>query len=88
LRQVSGSFVHPVDGRLTEQGEVRAGELVQAKGWNYSLAEFLGSEDLARAYEGGQYLTYYLCPADYHRVHSPAEGSLVSARHIPGCSGP
>ena len=84
LRPVQGEFVHPVDGKLTEQGDIRSGELIQAKGWTYSLSEFLGSDELARAYEGGKFLTYYLCPADYHRVHSPAAGSLVSARHIPG----
>lgn len=83
-RPIGGDLVHPVDGRLTEQGEVRAGELIQAKGWTYPLAEFLGSDELARAYEGGTFLTYYLCPADYHRVHAPMAGSLVSARHIPG----
>jgi len=84
LRPVGGEIVHPVDGRLTEQGTIARGELVQAKGWTYSAAEFLGDEKLAAAYEGGSFLTYYLCPADYHRVHSPCAGDLVSARHIPG----
>lgn len=84
LRPIGGELVHPVDGLLTEQGEIRGGELIQAKGWTYSLAEFLGHEDLAHAYEGGTFLTYYLCPADYHRVHSPTSGDLVSAKHIPG----
>lgn len=84
LRHVAGEVVHPVDGRLTEQGKVAAGMLLQAKGWDYSLAEFLGDEALARAYEGGSYYTYYLCPADYHRVHAPTSGDLISARHIPG----
>jgi phosphatidylserine decarboxylase len=69
---------------LTQQGLVIEGELLQAKGWNYSLAEFLGEETLAKAYEGGRYYTYYLCPADYHRVHAPSAGLMVSARHIPG----
>ena len=84
LRPVQGRWVHPVDGKLTEMGRVTKGELVQAKGWSYSLAEFLGEDVLARRYEGGQYFTYYLCPADYHRVHAPFSGELVSARHIPG----
>lgn len=84
LRPVHGSYVHPVDGKLTQFGEVVNGELIQAKGWTYQMGEFLGDEKLAKIYEGGQYSTYYLCPADYHRVHAPVEGDLVSARHIPG----
>lgn len=83
-RSIDGERVHPVDGRLTERGQVAKGQLVQAKNWTYGLAEFLGDEVLAKAFEGGQYLTYYLCPADYHRVHAPASGRLVNARHIPG----
>jgi len=83
-RPIEGDLVHPTDAVLTEQGPVKAGELVQAKGWTYSLAEFLGDETLAKAYEGGQFYAYYLCPADYHRVHAPTAGDLVSARHIPG----
>ncbi len=84
LRPIEGPFVHPADSQLTENGSVLAGQLVQAKGWSYELAEFLGDEALAKAYESGSFVTYYLCPADYHRVHSPLSGQLVSARHIPG----
>jgi phosphatidylserine decarboxylase len=84
IRPVEGSRVHPVDGMLTEQGEIVNGKLIQAKGWDYSLDEFLGDAELAKVYEEGCYYTYYLCPADYHRVHAPDSGKLVSARHIPG----
>ena len=84
LRQIQGPIIHPVDGRLTQQGVVTKGELIQAKGWTYPLSEFLGEDLLARRFEGGTYMTYYLCPADYHRVHAPVGGELVSARHIPG----
>lgn len=84
LRPIRGPLVHPADGVLTLQGQVEGGEMIQAKGWTYSLAEFLGDPQLAKDYEGGQYYTWYLCPADYHRVHACAGGDLVSARHIPG----
>jgi phosphatidylserine decarboxylase len=77
-------LVHPVDGQLTEHGMVQSGQLIQVKDWTYDLSEFLGERGLALAFEGGHFYTYYLCPADYHRVHAPTEGLLVSARHIPG----
>lgn len=84
LRPISGPMVHPVDGQLTEQGLIHDGNLLQAKGWTYSLGELLGDENLAKTYQGGFFYTYYLCPADYHRVHAPVLGQLISARHIPG----
>lgn len=80
----SAHVVHPCDGVLTQQGQVQKGQLIQAKGWTYDLSEFLGDKGMASLYEGGHYYTYYLCPADYHRVHAPTEGYLTSARHIPG----
>jgi len=83
-RPIQGAFVHPCDAELSAQGTVASGQLVQAKGWEYSLGEFLGNEELAKAYEGGRFYTYYLCPADYHRVHAPRGGGLYSATHIPG----
>jgi phosphatidylserine decarboxylase len=84
LRPIQAAIVHPADSKLTQNGNVMAGQLLQAKGWTYSLSEFLGDEALAKQYEGGSYYTYYLCPADYHRVHASAGGRLVSASHIPG----
>src|SRR3954470_11119607 len=42
LRPVAGALVQAADGVLTIQGEVTAGQLIQAKGWTYSLGEFLG----------------------------------------------
>jgi len=84
LRPVMGPFVHPADSVLSQCGSVIAGDLIQAKGKTYRLSEFLGDEGLAKVYDGGSYATYYLCPSDYHRVHSPRTGAMVSARHIPG----
>jgi phosphatidylserine decarboxylase len=29
-------------------------------------------------------MTYYLCPTDYHRVHSPVDGAITDVRYMPG----
>ncbi len=84
VRPISKGWVHPADSMLTQSGKIEKGHILQAKSWDYSAAEFLGEDILARTYEGGYFMTYYLCPADYHRVHSPLDGELISARHIPG----
>lgn len=84
LRPIQGNFVHPADSVMSVNGPVTGQQLIQAKGWTYELGEFLGDANLAKVYEGGSFATYYLCPSDYHRVHSPRTGAMVSARHIPG----
>lgn len=84
VRPIESEFVHPCDGVMSMKGSVEQGQLIQAKGWTYDLKEFLGDEKLAKEYDGGHFATYYLCPADYHRVHTPLTGALTTARHIPG----
>jgi phosphatidylserine decarboxylase len=38
----------------------------------------------ARKYSGGAYVTLYLAPTDYHRIHAPVAGTIRSWRHVPG----
>jgi phosphatidylserine decarboxylase len=74
----------PVDGVIGACGVIDGGVLIQAKGRSYRAAELLGDEDQAAAYEGGLFLTVYLSPRHYHRIHTPTEGRVTSARHLPG----
>jgi len=77
-------MVSPVDGILGATGTVRAGRLLQVKGRSYSLAELLDDVGTAAGYDGGLYVTIYLSPRHYHRIHSPCDGAVGSARHVPG----
>jgi phosphatidylserine decarboxylase len=74
----------PVDGKVIEAGRIQAGQLLQAKGITYSLAELLDSDPGWSAYEGGAFATIYLHPRDYHRIHSPCAGDVVRYRYVPG----
>jgi phosphatidylserine decarboxylase len=76
--------VSPADGMIYACGEVEAGKLIQAKGVSYSLQALLADDELARALEGGTYVTIYLSPHDYHRVHCPLSGTVSSLSYIPG----
>jgi phosphatidylserine decarboxylase len=79
------TIVSPVDGRLTEFGEIAAGELIQAKGLGYSLEALLGEGPVeASRFTRGSFATIYLAPHDYHRVHMPLSGRLLATRYIPG----
>ncbi|MCB0357387.1 MAG: phosphatidylserine decarboxylase, partial [Bdellovibrionales bacterium] len=83
-RPIAEGFVHPCDGKLTQGGIILKGQLVQAKGKNYSIHKFLAEQQGWQDFEGGHYLTYYLCPTDYHRVHFPCSGEVLSCTHVPG----
>lgn len=74
----------PVDGIVGQLGRIEQGRLIQAKGRDYGAAELLGDEAEAEELEGGAFLTLYLSPRHYHRVHAPVSGLIVRARHVPG----
>lgn len=74
----------PADGRISQAGAIRAGRIFQAKGQDFSAAELLGDAAAAERYADGSFITVYLSPRDYHRVHMPASGTLISTVHIPG----
>ena len=74
----------PVDGATGQAGRVTAGKLVQAKGRTYSLRELLDEDGQWERFEGGAFVTLYLSPRDYHRIHAPCGGTISRARHVPG----
>ncbi|MBX3018473.1 MAG: phosphatidylserine decarboxylase [Bdellovibrionaceae bacterium] len=78
------TLVHPADSVITESDWIKDGKIIQAKGRYYSLQDFVGTNESAKPYQGGAFATYYLCPTDYHRVHSPVSGQIVRVRHLPG----
>ncbi len=79
------SIVSPVDGIVTQAGQLQADSILQAKGIHYSLDDLLAADlDDARAFRDGSYATIYLAPHNYHRVHAPLAGELVAAHYVPG----
>jgi phosphatidylserine decarboxylase len=77
-------IVSPVDGVVSQFGKVENGTLLQAKGVSFSLLQLLGSQRKANDYEGGTFVTLYLSPRDYHRIHAALSGQVVAYSYIPG----
>ncbi len=81
----ANSVACPADGMISELGTITEGKIVQAKKHQYTTLELLGGDNrLAQQFEGGQFITVYLSPKDYHRVHMPVTGKLQQMVHIPG----
>lgn len=78
------TIASPVDGTIGQHGVVRDGHALQAKGRPYTIAALLDDEAQARRYDGGPFLTLYLSPRDYHRIHTPVSGAVSKVRHVPG----
>lgn len=79
------SMISPVDGAISQLGDIEYGRIFQAKGQDFSLVELLGG-DVRRAepFMGGKFATIYLAPKDYHRIHMPCEGTLKEMVYVPG----
>ncbi|CAL1239549.1 archaetidylserine decarboxylase [Candidatus Methylocalor cossyra] len=80
-----GAVVSPADGRISQFGPITEGRLLQAKGKTYGVTELLGGDpERARPFQAGSFVTIYLSPRDYHRLHMPLSGTLRAMVHVPG----
>lgn len=81
----SDQIVSPVDGVIVQIGDIQDETLIQAKGITYSLNTLLGNQEKhVAAFNGGKFVTLYLSPRDYHRIHMPVEGTVTELTYIPG----
>lgn len=75
----------PVDGAISQLGDVTDDRVFQAKGQSFSLTELLGGDaQRAEPLRNGHFATLYLSPKDYHRIHMPITGTLREMVHVPG----
>ena len=85
LANEADAILCPADGAVSQLGPIHGERLMQAKGRHFELQDLLGGDaELARTLDGGHFITIYLSPRDYHRVHMPTQGRLLQTRHIPG----
>ncbi|EKO05035.1 phosphatidylserine decarboxylase [Leptospira interrogans str. C10069] len=77
-------MVSPVDAKITGYGDINQRIIIQAKGVDYNLKELLGGSKYLEDFTNGKYITFYLSPQDYHRIHSPAYGKILGYYYEPG----
>jgi len=88
VRPLGPGPVHPADALITVSGPIDQHTLLQGKGHTYTLEELVHNPQVASHFAQGSFLTYYLCPTDYHRVHAPVAGAVTWSCHIPGAFWP
>lgn len=78
------TLVSPCDAIVGAAGRIEGAQLIQAKGFPYTLQDLLLDEDLVRTYTDGAYVTLRLKSNMYHRFHAPHEGRVEQVTFIAG----
>ncbi len=85
IDQDASTICYPVDGAISQQGDIVEGKLIQAKGFDYSLTSLLGGDARTAApFQNGKFSCIYLAPKDYHRIHMPMAATLREMIYVPG----
>jgi phosphatidylserine decarboxylase len=77
-------MVSPCDAIVGAGGAIAGRDLLQVKGFPYTLEDLLGDPDLVGAHRNGRYVTLRLTPAMYHRFHAPHDCRVEQVIHISG----
>lgn len=85
INQEPQALCLPADGKVSELGKIKKNKLMQAKGHYFDLLSLLANDsELAEKFKKGRFITTYLSPKDYHRVHMPCDGTLRKMIYVPG----
>jgi len=74
----------PCDGIVGASGRITGKELIQAKGFPYSLEELLIDPRLVERHIDGCYVTLRLTPSMYHRFHAPQDCAVEHVTYVSG----
>jgi len=78
------NIISPVDGQILDVGKFEDNTLIQAKKFKYSATELLENDNIIDELKLKSFVTLYLSPQDYHRIHSPLKGTIKRTKFIPG----
>jgi phosphatidylserine decarboxylase len=74
----------PCDAIVGACGGIDRDELIQAKGFPYTLQDLLIDPQLAQLYRDGQYVTLRLKSTMYHRFHAPHDCTVDKVSYVSG----
>jgi len=74
----------PCDAIVGACGRLDGVELLQAKGFPYTLYDLIGDYELTRAYRNGTYATLRITSSMYHRFHAPHDCRVQQVTYFSG----
>lgn len=74
----------PCDAIVGAYGELDGLELIQAKGFPYSISELIPDYLLNNKYRNGKFITLRLKSSMYHRFHAPTDCEVNKVTYISG----
>jgi phosphatidylserine decarboxylase len=74
----------PCDAIVGASGRIAGAELIQVKGFPYTLDDLLGDPALVELYRNGRYVTLRLTASMYHRFHAPHDCVVEQVTYISG----
>jgi len=77
-------LISPCDAIVGAHGDIKGIELIQAKGYPYTLLDLLAERDLVEKYRNGVYVTLRLKSTMYHRFHAPRDCRVRELTYISG----
>ena len=77
-------LVSPCDAIIGASGAIAGTELLQVKGFSYTLQDLFGDPELVKAHRNGCYVTLRLTSAMYHRFHAPHDCRVENVVYISG----
>lgn len=80
----SQQLIHPCDSVIAQHGVMTDTVMIQAKGKDFTVEKLIKIPDAREKFINGYFLTYYLSPKDYHRVHSPVTGYITQIQYCVG----
>ena len=84
INQDTDIIISPVDGIVVSLGNLKKGALIQAKGISYDVSELIQDQALENNFKNGCYVTIYLAPTNYHRIHFPFGGTIEKTKYLKG----
>lgn len=77
-------LVSPCDAIVGACGKVEDAELIQAKGFHYTLLDLLADPEMVSTYRNGRYITLRITANMYHRFHAPHDIQVEQVTYISG----
>jgi phosphatidylserine decarboxylase len=65
-------------------GQIEGDQLIQAKGFTYTLLDLLRDPELVHLYRDGSYVTLRLSSSMYHRFHAPHDCRVEQVTYVSG----